>query len=260
SMINSYLNLASHDPESINTAHSPKDKETLSDEDNSSSSSESESLPHDGLSTLSSPAPTVVVPFKCIVGYSLQLEDRKRGHKSTWEAAKSPAATKMYIDVNHNKQSFEEFKIAAADVCNTLLPGIGLMIGKAGKKNIPKIEWQAFIPNNKGGNLARCTLEAQPLIIDGPTSDLRLLLQRVGAATKLNHTLEDYLTFIGCVSPEAERVSSILRRNGFISYHNFASPSLNNEYLTAVELPLGLVIRLRDSVSGFFNHLSQNST
>ncbi|KAI7958079.1 hypothetical protein MJO29_006296 [Puccinia striiformis f. sp. tritici] len=60
SMINSYLNLASHDPESINTAHSPKDKETLSDEDNSSSSSESESLPHDGLSTLSSPAPTVV--------------------------------------------------------------------------------------------------------------------------------------------------------------------------------------------------------
>ncbi|POW05345.1 hypothetical protein PSHT_10805, partial [Puccinia striiformis] len=75
-----------------------------------------------------------------------------------------------------------------------------------------------------------------------------------------NHTLEDYLTFIGCVSPEAERVSSILRRNGFISYHNFASPSLNNEYLTAVELPLGLVIRLRDSVSGFFNHLSQNLT
>ncbi|KNE92564.1 hypothetical protein PSTG_14074 [Puccinia striiformis f. sp. tritici PST-78] len=199
SMINSYLNLASHDPESINTAHSPKDKETLSDEDNSSSSSESESLPHDGLSTLSSPAPTVVVPFKCIVGYSLQLEDRKRGHKLTWEAAKSPAATKMYIDVNHNKQSFEEFKIAAADVCNTLLPGIGLMIGKAGKKNIPKIEWQAFIPNNKGGNLARCTLEAQPLIIDGLCNHVRspycnsIFLSQLNPKQKKNQTHKENL-------------------------------------------------------------------
>ncbi|KAI9608977.1 hypothetical protein KEM48_003147 [Puccinia striiformis f. sp. tritici PST-130] len=90
SMINSYLNLASHDPESINTAHSPKDKETLSDEDNSCS-------------------------FQVHCWLFVELEDRKRGHKSTWEAAKSPAATKMYIDVNHNKQSFEEFKIAAAD-------------------------------------------------------------------------------------------------------------------------------------------------
>ncbi|KAI7966639.1 hypothetical protein MJO29_002387 [Puccinia striiformis f. sp. tritici] len=73
-----------------------------------------------------------------------------------------------------------------------------------------------------------------------------------------NHTLEDYLTFIGCVSPETERVSGILRRNGFISYRNFASPNLNNEYLTAMELPLGLVICLRDGVSGFFNQLNAN--
>ncbi|KAI9605593.1 hypothetical protein KEM48_002047 [Puccinia striiformis f. sp. tritici PST-130] len=73
-----------------------------------------------------------------------------------------------------------------------------------------------------------------------------------------NHTLEDYLTFIGCVSPEAKTVSGILKRNGFISYRSFTSPNLNNEYLMAMEIPLGLVIRLRDGVSSFYNHLNQN--
>ncbi|KAH9463792.1 hypothetical protein MJO29_016957 [Puccinia striiformis f. sp. tritici] len=131
SMINSYLNSASHKQGSTNTTHSSQDKETSSEEDNSSSSSESESLPHDGLSLLSSPAPPVVVPFKCIVGYSLQLEDRKRGHKPPWKPAKSPATTKMYIDVDPKKQSFEGFKITAADVCNTILSEISMMIGKA---------------------------------------------------------------------------------------------------------------------------------
>ncbi|POV95010.1 hypothetical protein PSHT_15895 [Puccinia striiformis] len=444
SMINSYLNSASHNQGSTNTTHSSQDKETSSEEDNSSSSSESESLPHDGLSSLSSPAPPVVVPFKCIVGYSLQLEDRKRGHKPTWKPAKSPATTKMYIDVDPKKQSFEEFKIAAAEVCNTILSGISMMIGKAGKKNIPKIEWQAYIPNDKKGhpksrpwhleseadyrrwveliakkkipregggiflsqlnpkqkknqthneNLIAKTnvrLEAAaaksgtshqavnndnseeddsdnegsiiedidlfrgqilqrygvdcrydrifpsflhptditqyiPLSaemvriwasallekksgvsIDKPPSEFRYKVRQKASAAPApappapettamnaamtaflqvaaddraqsmanrtathlapfeppgmtgNHTLEDYLTFIGCVSPEAEIVSGILKRNGFISYRSFASPNLNNEYLMAMEIPLGLVIRLRDGVSSFYNHLSQN--
>jgi hypothetical protein len=58
----------------------------------------------------------------------------------------------MYINVDPNKQSFKEFKIAAAEVCDTILSGISLMIGKAGKKSIPKIEWQAYIPNDKQGH------------------------------------------------------------------------------------------------------------
>ncbi|POW12834.1 hypothetical protein PSHT_07940 [Puccinia striiformis] len=465
SMINSYLNSASHNQGSTDTTHSSQDKETSSEGDSRSSSPESESLPRDGLSLLSSPAPTVVVPFKCIVSYLLQLEDRKRGHKPTWKAAKSPATSKMYIDIDPNKQAFKDFKIAAADVCNTILSGISLMIGKAGKKNIPKIEWQAFIPNNKGGHPKSCPLHLEseadyrrwveliakkkipregggiflsqlnpkqkksqthnenliaktnvrleaaaaksgtshqagnndnseeddsgdegsiiedvdifraeilerygidcrydrifpsfphptdinkyiPLSannvriwanamvsfhsrffcshlsltainvcwqverkgvvsIGSPPSELLYKVRQKASAapdpapppetaamtaamtaflqvaaedraqsmanrtaTRLalfdppgrtaNHTLEDYLTFIGCVSPETERVSGILRRNGFISYRNFASPNLNNEYLTAMELPLGLVIRLRDGVSGFFNQLNAN--
>ncbi|KAI7933241.1 hypothetical protein MJO29_016956 [Puccinia striiformis f. sp. tritici] len=56
----------------------------------------------------------------------------------------------------------------------------------------------------------------------------------------------------------AKTVSGILKRNGFISYRSFTSPNLNNEYLMAMEIPLGLVIRLRDGVSSFYNHLNQN--
>ncbi|POW19622.1 hypothetical protein PSHT_04466, partial [Puccinia striiformis] len=418
SMINSYLNSASHNQGSPDTIHSSQDKET-SLEDSSSSSSESESLPCDGLSLLSSPAPTAVVPFKCIVSYSLQLEDRKRGQKPTWKPAKSPATTKMYIDIDPNKQSFKEFEIAAADMCNTILCGISLMIGKGGKKNIPKIDWQVFIPNNKGGihpksrplhleseanyrgwvkliakkNLPReggiflsqvnpkqkkktkvrleaaaaksgtshqagnhdnseeddsdnegltieeipkrystdnegLTIEEIPkrysidsekiriwatallerkkgVLIDSPPSELQYKVRQKASvaaepapppktiamnaaltaflqvaannraqlmanrtATHLapfnppgmngNHTLEVYLTFIGRVPPEAGRVSRILRRKGFISYRSFASSNLNNEYLTAMELPLDLVICLRDSASDFFNHLKAN--
>ncbi|POW15450.1 hypothetical protein PSTT_02041 [Puccinia striiformis] len=417
SMINSYLNSASHNQGSTNTTHSSQDKETSSEEDNSSSSSESESLPHDGLSSLSSPAPPVVVPFKCIVGYSLQLEDRKRGHKPTWKPAKSPATTKMYIDVDPKKQSFEEFKIAAAEVCNTILSGISMMIGKAGKKNIPKIEWQAYIPNDKKGhpksrpwhleseadyrrwveliakkkipregggiflsqlnpkqkknqthneNLIAKTnvrLEAAAaksgtshqavnndnseeddsdnegsiiedidlfrgqilqrygvdcrydrifpsflhptnitqyipfnqfllavgkksgVSIDKPPSEFRYKVRQKASAapapappapetTAMNAAMTAFLqvaaddraqsmanrtaTHLAPFEPPGMTVSGILKRNGFISYRSFASPNLNNEYLMAMEIPLGLVIRLRDGVSSFYNHLSQN--
>ncbi|KAI9612259.1 hypothetical protein KEM48_004275 [Puccinia striiformis f. sp. tritici PST-130] len=348
-MINSYLNLASHNQGSPDTIHSSQDKET-SLEDGSPSSSESESLPCDGLSLLSSPAPTVIVPFKCIVSYSLQLEDRKRGQKPTWKPAKSPATTKMYINIDPNKQSFKEIKIAVADAAaaksgtshqagnhdnskeddsdnegltiedidlfreeihkrysidchyNRIFPSFPhpIKINKYIPLSAEKIRiWATALLERKEGVLIdlppsefqykvrqKASVAAAPAPAPAPppeiivmnaaltaflqvAADDRAQLMANRTATHLapfdppgmngNHTLKDYRPFIECVPPEARRVSGILRPNRFISYRSFASLNLNNEYLTAMELPLGLnVICLRDSVSGFFNHLNTN--
>ncbi|KAA1107716.1 hypothetical protein PGTUg99_006854 [Puccinia graminis f. sp. tritici] len=77
----------------------------------------------------SSPAP--VYPFKCYVSYEFYLEKRNRGQKLKWKLAKSPASNKLCIKINPNHIGLNEFKKAA------------------GKKGVPKIRWDTFIPNDR---------------------------------------------------------------------------------------------------------------
>ncbi|POV97179.1 hypothetical protein PSTT_15219, partial [Puccinia striiformis] len=209
-----------------------------------SSSSESESLPHDGLSLLSSPAPPVVVPFKCIVGYSLQLEDRKRGHKPPWKPAKSPATTKMYIDKNqtHNKNLIAKTNIR-----------LKAAAAKSGTSH------QAV--NND--NSEEDDSDNEGSIIGDIDFFRDQIIQRYGVDCCYDRIFLSFLhpsdiTKYIPLSAEMVRIWANALRNGFISYRSFTSPNLNNEYLMAMEIPLGLVIRLRDGVSSFYNHLNQN--
>ncbi|POW09404.1 hypothetical protein PSTT_06783, partial [Puccinia striiformis] len=174
---------------SINNTNSSQDTETSLEKGDSSSSSKSESLPRDGFTSLPSPEPTVRIGSKA---------KKQHGH---WKLAKSPATTKMYIDVNPNKQSFKEFKIAAA---------------------------VASIPNNKGDiqNLARCTLNAKPINI--PRGGEGIFLSQLNPKQKKSQTHNKNLiakTNIRLEAPAAKSVSS----HQAVNNHNSKEDDSDNE-------------------------------
>ncbi|EFP92156.2 uncharacterized protein PGTG_17886 [Puccinia graminis f. sp. tritici CRL 75-36-700-3] len=100
-------------------------------------------------SRLPSPAPIEVYPFKCYVSYEFYLEKRDRGQKLKWKLAKSPASNKLCIEINPNHIGLDEFKKAVGSACSIALAGVDITIAKAGKKGVPKIRWDAFIPNDR---------------------------------------------------------------------------------------------------------------
>ncbi|POW00897.1 hypothetical protein PSTT_12837, partial [Puccinia striiformis] len=123
---------------SINTTNSSQDTETLLEEGDSSSSSKSESLPCGGFSSLPSPEPTMVVPSKCIVGYLLQLEDRKQGQKTTWtlETSQIPCSYNQDASIPNNKGDIQNLACCTLNAKPINIPrgGEGIFLSQLNPK------------------------------------------------------------------------------------------------------------------------------